>query len=192
MECIFCAIAKGEAPAEVVYEDALAQKYGRAWDRTAFSAHLGESIPDLSARAEAELDAALAGYEQTPGVEFVTVSEYFDRAEPEREIMLRASAKGYREWMEGSEKLGEMLREAQTEIRIARAAIQVAAALGAGTKAALGELDRAWEAMLFAETSTGRRACAHPAGKASRTVWAMEKAMEAAKRARDAVGMISR
>jgi hypothetical protein len=104
--------------------------------------------------------------------------------------MLRASAKGYREWMEESEKLGQMLGEAQTEIRIARAAIQVGRALGAETTEAEAELERAWEALLVAETSTGRRACAHPAGKASRTVWAMEHVMEAARRARGAVALI--
>ena len=175
---------------EFVYEESLAKQYGRGWNRLGFAAHLGEPIPELTAKAEEELDAALSGYEETEGVEFVTVSEYFQRCPPTREIMLRASAKGYREWMEGSEKLGQMLGEAQTEIRIARAALQVGRALGAETAEAEAELDRAWEALLTAETSTGRRACAHPAGKASRIVWAMEHAMEAARRARGAVALI--
>ena len=175
---------------EFVYEESLAKQYGRGWNRLGFAAHLGEPIPELTAKAEEELDAALSGYEETEGVEFVTVSEYFQRCPPTREIMLRASAKGYREWMEGSEKLGQMLGEAQTEIRIARAALQVGRALGAETAEAEGELDRAWEALLTAETSTGRRACAHPAGKASRIVWAMEYAMEATRRARGAVALI--
>jgi len=177
---------------EFVYEESLAKQYGRGWNRLGFAAHLGEPIPELTAKAEEELDAALSGYEETEGVEFVTVSEYFQRCPPTREIMLRASAKGYREWMEGSEKLGQMLGEAQTEIRIARAALQVGRALGAETAEAEGELDRAWEALLTAETSTGRRACAHPAGKASRIVWAMEYAMEATRRARGAVALIRR
>ena len=177
---------------EFVYEESLAKQYGRGWNRLGFAAHLGEPIPELTAKAEEELDAALSGYEETEGVEFVTVSEYFQRCPPTREIMLRASAKGYREWMEGSEKLGQMLGEAQTEIRIARAALQVGRALGAETAEAEAELDRAWEALLTAETSTGRRACAHPAGKASRIVWAMEHAMEAARRARGAVALIRR
>jgi len=175
---------------EFVYEESLARKYGRGWNRLGFAAHLGEPIPELTAKAEEELDAALSGYEETQGVAFVTVSEYFQRCPPAREIMLRASAKGYREWMEGSEKLGQMLGEAQTEIRIARAALQVGRALGAETAEAEGELERAWEALLTAETSTGRRACAHPAGKASRIVWAMEHAMEATRRARGAVALI--
>ncbi len=178
--------------AEFIYEDALAGKYGRGWERTGFASHLGESIPEGAARAEGRLDEALSGYEETSGVEFVTVSEYFERVPPEREVLLRASAKGYREWMEGSEKLGEMLREAQVEIRVARGALKVADALGAKTRDAREELERAWLALLHAETSTGRRACAHPAGKASRTVRAMEKAIEAARRAREAVGMIRR
>ena len=125
-----------------------------------------------------------------PGVEFVTLSEYFRRIPPEREVTLRASAKGYREWMEGSEKLGEMLREAQTEIRVARGALKIAGILGADVSAANEELERAWMALLYAETSTGRRACAHESGKASRTVWAMDKAIEAARRARAAVGLV--
>lgn len=177
---------------EFVYEDALAGKYGRGWERMGFSSRLGESIPDEVARAEAELDKALTGYEETPGVEFVTISEYFERVPPEREVLLRASAKGYREWMEGSEKLGEMLHEAQTEVRVARGAITVAEALGAKTQDAREELERAWLALMHAETSTGRRACAHPSGKASRIVWAMEKAIEAARRAREAVEKIRR
>jgi hypothetical protein len=177
---------------EFVYEESLAKKYGRGWHRLGFAAHLGEAIPELIAKSEEELDAALSGYEQTEGVEFVTVSEYFQRCQPTREIMLRASAKGYREWMEGSEKLGQMLTEAQTEIRIARAAVQVGRALGAETAEAERELECAWEALLTAETSTGRRACAHAAGKASRIVWAMEYALEATRRARGAVALIRR
>ena len=177
---------------EFVYEEALARKHGRGWHRLGFAAHLGEPIPELTAVAEEKLDAALSGYEETEGAEFVTVSEYFARSRPAQEIMLRASAKGYREWMEGSEKLGQMLWEAQTEIRIARAALQVGRALGAETTEAEAELERGWDALLTAETSTGRRACAHPAGKASRIIWAMENAMEATRRARRAVSLIHR
>ena len=54
------------------------------------------------------------------------------------------------------------------------------------------EIEAAWQALLWAETSTGRRACAHPSGKASRSIWALDTALEAARRARDAVGMIRR
>jgi len=178
--------------AEFVYEDALAHKYGRGWEPGKFASYLGESIPELSAEGERNLDEALSGYEQRADVRFVTISQYFDADPPDREIMLRASAKGYREWMEGSEKMGEILREAQTEVRIARAAIKVASALGAKTADAEKELAAAWQTLLHSETSTGRRACAHPGGKASRIVWAMDKAIEAGRRARGAVDLIRR
>ena len=177
---------------EFLYECSLARKYGRGWERDGFAARLGESIPDLVARGKAELSKALAGYAETPGVEFGTVGEIVRNNPPgEQPVVLRTSARGYREWFEGSEKVAAVWEEARSEIKAARYAVLVASKAGLGVEKAEELLEAAWLRLLEAEISTGRRACAHPAGKATRIIRSLDLALEARQLARqsaDALG----
>lgn len=177
---------------EFLYECSLARKYGRGWHREGFAAHLGESIPELVTRGQAELSAALAGYAETEGVQFRTVGEIVRGHPPTGEpVVLRTSARGYREWFEGSEKVAALWEEARSEIKAARYACLVAAKVGLAVGRAQELLEEAWLKLLEAEISTGRRACAHEAGKATRTIRSLEAALEArqlARRAAEAIG----
>lgn len=177
---------------EFLYECSLARKYGRGWEREGFTAHLGESIPELVARGKDELSKALADYARTPGVQFRTVGEIVRENPPAREpIVLRASARGYREWFEGSEKVAAVWEEARSEIKAARYAMLVASKTGLSVERAEELLEGAWLKLLEAEISTGRRACAHPAGKATRIIRSLDLALEArqlAQQAADAIG----
>jgi len=176
---------------EFLYECSLARKYGRGWEREGFTAHLGESVPELVAEGKAELSTALAGYAQTEGVQFRTVGEIVRENPPAGEpIVLRASAQGYREWFEGSEKVAALWEEARNEIKAARYALLVASKAGLSTEQAEELLEGAWLKLLEAEISTGRRACAHPAGKASRIIRSLELALQARQLAQEAAEAI--
>jgi len=177
---------------EFLYECSLARKHGRRWERDGFAAHLGESIPGLVARGKSELSQALTRYAQMPGVQFRTVGEIFGENPPGGQpVLLRTSARGYREWFEGSEKVAAVWQEARSEIKAARYALLVASKAGLAVKKAGGLLEEAWLKLLEAEISTGRRACAHPAGKASRIIHSLDLALEArqlAQQAAEAIG----
>ena len=166
--------------------------FGGVTTKALFAARLGESIPDLVARGKSELSQALAGYAQTPGVQFRTVGEIVrDNPPGEEPIVLRTSARGYREWFEGSEKVAVVWQEARSETKAARYAILVASKAGLAVEKARELLEGAWLKLLEAEISTGRRACAHPAGKATRIIHSLDLALEArqlAQQAADAIG----
>jgi hypothetical protein len=181
---------------EFLYECSLARKYGRGWQREGFAAHLGESIPALVARGREQLSQALAGYAGVEGVQFCTVGEVIRENPPASSagapsaITLRSSARGYREWFEGSEKVAAVWEEARSEIKAARYAILVAAKAGLPVTRAQDMLEQAWLKLLEAEISTGRRACAHEAGKASRIIRSLDLALEACRLAQQSAESI--
>ena len=171
-------IAVSKNDADFVYSDSLKKKYAPDphW------AHFGESLGRLPWENAADMSRGWAQLAAVPGVRFVTVSQYMDQYPPAGEIELRPGFgwyKSFAEWLAGSEKVGLVIDEARNEIKHAEYALKLAAKLGLKTTAAEARVAAAWDHLLLAEISVGRRACAHPGGKPSRVAYSMEEALKA-------------
>lgn len=178
--------------AEFIYEDALAGKYGRKQGRDGWMAGLGESIPELVEEATQKLISAWEALLKA-GVSFTSTGRYLERRQKDLPIRRLRGAFGWyktlSEWLAGSEKLAAMLDEARSEIKRAEWAAALMRRSGHDTSNAEHAVQEAWEALLSAEISIGRRASAHPAGKASRINRAMEDALTAIETARRVLDM---
>jgi hypothetical protein len=136
-----------------------------------------------------QTDSLLARLEEMPGLEFVSISEYLATQPEGRPVSLRPGQgwKDLSEWLRGSEKVACVTDEARQEIKTAEMILVLAEKLGMRTDRARDSLEDAWDFLLRAETSIGRRACAHPDGQPSRIVAALEHAALARKAAREAL-----
>ncbi|MFC1582617.1 hypothetical protein ACFL4W_03655 [Planctomycetota bacterium] len=171
---------------EFVYEGAAKAQYGIQGNRGGYYQHMGKSLGD-EPRRRAEMMAK--GWEIITArndIQFQTISEYLANNKGQKTINLRPSFKQHREWLEGSEKLAAMLEETRSEIRCAEYTVKLARKLGRKTDRADELIRDAWMLLLEAEISTGRRACAHDAGKATRVYHSMELALEAMEMAQEA------
>jgi hypothetical protein len=125
-----------------------------------------------------QAEALFAALEQMPGLQFALVSDYL-AAEPERRPLNLRPGQGWKdlsEWLRGSEKVACVTDEARLEIKTADMILLLADKLGMDTVRARQGLEKAWDFLLRAETSIGRRACAHPHGQPSRIIAALEHA----------------
>ncbi|GEM_PF-3890118 len=176
---------------EFVYEGTLKARYGTTGERGGYFRYTGQSQGDEPRRRAEAMKKGWDILTARKDIRFATVSEFLAEHAPTRTIALRPSFKAHREWLEGSEKLAAILEESRSEIRHAEYAIKLASKLGRGTEAAAHTVASAWLLLLEAEISTGRRACAHEAGKASRVYRSMELAVQAAKLAEQSVDEIA-
>jgi hypothetical protein len=171
-------IAVSKNDADFVYSDSLKKKYAPEpqWP------HFGESLGRLPWENAADMSRGWSELARMKDVRFVTIAEYIDRFAPAGDIELRPGFgwyKSFAEWLAGSEKVGLVIDEARNEIKHAEYAIKIAAKLGLDTAASHAKLAEAWDHLLLAEISVGRRACAHPGGKPSRVAYSMEEALKA-------------
>lgn len=172
---------------EFVYECTLKKKYGIDGSRGGYFKYSGESLGDEPRRLAQEMKKGWDKITSRSDVCFKTVSEFLAENKPDATIDLRPSYKAHREWLEGSEKVAAILEESRNEIRRAEYALKLAGKIGMDTNKAKGTVRGAWLLLLEAEISTGRRACAHDGGKASRICKSMELAIKAAELAESAV-----
>ncbi|MHC4714177.1 MAG: polysaccharide deacetylase family protein [Planctomycetota bacterium] len=182
-------IVASKNDADFVYSDSLKKKYGpdERW------AHYGESLGDLPFENAEDMSRGWAQLAALDDVKFTTVGEYIDEFPPAREISLRPAFgwyKSFQEWLGGSEKVGYVIDEARNEIKHAEYALKLAARLGMDTKAAEAGIAEAWDHLLLAEISVGRRACAHVGGRPSRVVYSMEEALTAKRLAVEAIDLV--
>lgn len=177
--------------AEFVYEMSLASIYGRSWDRNGYGRHMGESIKDLAFERAARMGDGWARMEQMADIRFVTVGEFVAANKPAFDFILKPSGrKDYTEWLDGSEKVDYMWCEARNEIKTAEYTLLLARKMGFDTAKSQDLLHDAWLKLLKAEISTGRRACAHAGGKATRVYVSMEDALDAKNLARKSVEIL--
>jgi hypothetical protein len=80
-----------------------------------------------------------------------------------------------------------MIDEARLEIKVAEYVLLLAEKIGFETAPARETIADAWERLMSAEISVGRRACAHPLGEVSRVIKSMEDAVAAKETARKAI-----
>ena len=139
-----------------------------------------------------QADDLLTHLEKTPGLEFTLITEYLATKPLLRPLSLRPGQgwKDLSEWLRGSEKIAAVTDEARQEIKTAEMIMVLAEKLGMNTAQAHTRLDQAWDWLLRAETSIGRRACAHPKGQPSRINDALEHAALARQEARAALAAI--
>ncbi len=157
--------------------------------KTAWGDGTREQIEPFVRRA----DAMLSRLEQIEGLEFVLVGEYLAARADLPVVDLRPGMgwKDLSEWLRGSEKVACVTDEARQHIQTAELMLVLAEKLGMDVTAARRRLEQAWDWLLRAETSIGRRACAHPQGQPSRIVAALEHAALARQAAREAVQALS-
>jgi len=136
-----------------------------------------------------QTEVILTRLEQIDGLEFALISDYFATNPPLERTSVRPGFgwKDLSEWLRGSEKVACVTDEARHEIKTAGMIIVLAQKLGLSTINAQECVDRAWDHLLRAETSIGRRACAHPDGQPSRIIEALEQASLARKAAQEAL-----
>ena len=175
--------------ADFVYSDSLKAKYGPdgRW------AHCGEGLGEEPWENMRGMSMGWQKLAALEGVRFTTVAEYIDTFEPVREISLRPAFGWYRsfaEWLAGSEKVGCVWDEARNEIKHAEYAVRLACKLGLETAVAEAGLAEAWDHLMLAEISVGRRACAHPGGQPSRVAYSIEEALTAKRLAAGVLDLI--
>lgn len=136
-----------------------------------------------------QADAMLTRLEQLPGLEFSLISDFLATRPQLQAVALRPGQgwKDLSEWLRGSEKVACVTDEARQEIKTVEMMLVLAEKLGLATTKARQRLEEAWDLLLQAETSIGRRACAHPEGQHSRIVAALERAALARDAAREAL-----
>ena len=178
--------------AEFIYESSLAAVHGnRDWGRGGFAEHMGQSIKDVCFKKARKMGEGWAVMEKMKEIKFVNLGEFVKKNKPAFDFTLRPSGRSdYREWLDGSEKVDYIWCEARNEIKCAEYTILLAGKMGLNIKKAEELLKEAWLMLLRAEISTGRRACAHPAGTATKVFTSMEDALtakELAKKAANAV-----
>jgi hypothetical protein len=139
-----------------------------------------------------QTDALFSRLEEMRDLEFALVSNHLSAHPPQREIHMRPGQgwKDLSEWLRGSEKVACVTDEARQEIKTADLLLVLADRLGLDTRASRKQLEQAWDWLLRAETSIGRRACAHPDGQPSRIVAALEHAALARQAARQALDLL--
>jgi len=128
-------------------------------------------------------------------IEFVLVGEYMKKTETEREIALRPGSgwhKNLSQWLQGSEKIGYLTDEVRTEIKIVGYLLMFFEKQERGVKKTKTLLNEAWDKLMEAELSVGRRACAHEAGQVSRVIYSMERAYEARELVREAAEVLAK
>ena len=135
--------------------------------------------------------------ERMQGLEFTLIGDYLATQPELRPASLRPGLgwKDLSEWLRGSEKVACVTDEARQEIKTAEMILILAEKLGMDTARARERLEGAWDLLLRAETSIGRRACAHPDGQLSRIIAALEHAAlarEAARETLDALGPLGK
>lgn len=175
--------------ADFVYSDSLKCKFGPdgRW------AHYGESLGNEPWEKMREMGKGWAKLSALEDVRFTTVAEYIDECPPVREVSLRPGFgwyKSFAEWLAGSEKVGYVMDESRNEIKHAEYAVKLAGKLGLDTAAAEVSLAEAWDHLMLAEISVGRRACAHVAGQPSRVTYSMEEALTAKRLAAEALDLV--
>jgi peptidoglycan/xylan/chitin deacetylase (PgdA/CDA1 family) len=132
----------------------------------------------------------LTQLEAIEGVKPTLLEDYLRGRSPVKEYSLRPAFgwyKSFQEWLGGSEKVGSMIDEARLEIKVAEYAVLLAEKVGLETSRARETIGEAWERLMSAEISVGRRACAHPLGEVSRVILSMEDAVAAKETARKAI-----
>jgi hypothetical protein len=132
----------------------------------------------------------LTELEDIEGVKPALLNTYVHDHPPIKEYSLRPAFgwyKSFQEWLGGSEKVGSMIDEARLEIKVAEYALLLAEKIGFKTALARETIADAWERLMSAEISVGRRACAHPLGEVSRVIKSMEDAVAAKETARKAI-----
>ncbi len=136
-----------------------------------------------------QADELLTRLEDMPGLEFTLIGDYLATKPALRPLSIRPGQgwKDLSEWLRGSEKVAAVTDEARQEIKTAEMIIVLAEKLGMDTTRAHERLGEAWDWLLRAETSIGRRACAHPNGQPSRIIAALEHAALARQAAREAL-----
>ena len=127
--------------------------------------------------------------------EFCLPEEFLLNNPPKEKVFLRPSlisglGFNYDEWLRGSEKVGYLIDEARMEIKIAKNVIDLAEKIGLGVKKAKEDLEIAWDRLMEAEISVGRRACNHKWGQYSRVYLSIERAWQARELAVKAVKRI--
>jgi len=149
----------------------------------------GEGTRDQIEPYVQQTDRIFTRLEQTEGLEFTLISDYLGTGPKRRPAFLRPGFgwKDLSEWLRGSEKVACVTDEARQEIKTVGMILTLAEKLGMNTTKAREHLDRAWDFLLQAETSIGRRACAHPQGQPSRIIAALERAALAREAAREAL-----
>jgi len=183
------AVSKNDA--DFVYSDSLKRKYAPKshW------AHFGESLGDLVWKNAEDMGRGWAELAKVKDVKFNTIAGYIDEFPAAGEVSFRPAFGWYtsfHEWLAGSEKVGYVVDEARDEIKHAEYAAKIAEKVGLDTKAAKAKLAEAWEHLMLAEISVGRRACAHVGGKASRVIYSMEEALKARDLAVEAIEKIKK
>jgi alpha-amylase/alpha-mannosidase (GH57 family) len=137
--------------------------------------------------------------ENKPQIHPILISEYLREHTPQRTLCLRPSLGGwgtlgresFDEWLKGSEKVGYLIDESRNELKIVEYIIILAEKIGLNTSNSRKILMEAWDRLMKAETSIGRRAVAHPRGQPLRVIHSMEWAIEAKNLARKAVEEIN-
>jgi len=154
---------------------------------------IGESA-DFS-KVLQKLEFLFGEFDRNENIHPMLISEYLEENPPKRTICLRPCLRGlgargrksFDQWLKGSEKVGYMIDEARNEIKTAEYVLTLAQKIGLDTSRSEKIIKKAWDKLLKAETSTGRRAVAHPQGQPSRIIYSMEHAVEAKNLARKAV-----
>lgn len=162
------------------------KKYGTGGERNV----VGQPLVDGVEPQVRRFDQFLTKLEQIEGIEFSLLQPFLARNPPTRKYALRPAFgwyKSFQEWLGGSEKIGYLIDEARLEIKAAEYAVVLAQKLGFDTLLARQTIQKAWDSLLNAEISVGRRACAHPLGEVSRVTKSLEDAVTAKKLAAKSV-----
>jgi hypothetical protein len=162
------------------------QKHGTGGKRNV----IGEPVKDGVGGQAEKFDRFLTELEGVEDVRPTLLQEYVRDNPPIAEYSLRPAFgwyKSFQEWIGGSEKVGSLIDEARLEIKVAEYTVLLAERLGFETLEARNVIDQAWERLMSAEISVGRRACAHPFGEVSRVINSMENAVAAKEMARRAI-----
>jgi len=162
------------------------QKYGTGGKRNI----IGEPLKDgVEVQAE-KFDTFLSDLEKIKDINFTLIQDFLPQHPPQKEYSLRPAFgwyKSFQEWLGGSEKVGYMIDEARIDIKAAEYAILLAGKMGFEIGCANRLLEEAWDSLMNAEISVGRRACAHPLGEVSRVIRSMEDAIRAKELATKAI-----
>lgn len=143
---------------------------------------VGEPLIEGCEPQARRFDRFLARLEQIEGIEFSLIQPFLAAHPPAGRYALRPAFgwyKSFQEWLGGSEKVGYMIDEARLEIKVAEYVTVLAEKMGFDPRRARQTLQEAWDSLMSAEISVGRRACAHPLGEVSRVMESMEDAVTA-------------
>lgn len=162
------------------------QKYGTGGKRNI----IGEPLKDGVKVQSDKFDTFLSELEKIKDINFTLIQEFLLHHPPQKEFSLRPAFgwyKSFQEWLGGSEKVGYMIDEARIDIKAAEYVIMLSEKMGFETCNAKQLVGDAWDSLMNAEISVGRRACAHPLGEVSRVIRSMEDAIRAKELAKKAI-----